>query len=1550
MKRKEKAVRRFMALLAAVCMLGSMPDLSVVSHAAENGKESLETYDAGADGMEEISEDSDVKEQADGMEQEEGETAKGAEKQEDTEEKEAGEPENTKDMEESEEKEDTGEDGTEESNDKEGTGESGAEETDKDDTSEEGDSDGEEKSEETPEGETDLDDEEAETGEETAEEEEDAEAEETGEEDDKETEEAEEEDVILLAAQAEGSVQVDSTYTDGNGVIYHYYGYDDGTAEIYELEDCMESSFRYKALDIPAHVGDYTVTRLTFTFSATTQAIPSVTIPETVTYMRESLFKFMTILELHYNAEAAETGAASEYDGIFFRGDIRKFELGGNVRSIPDYCFSWATITLDELNLNVERIGRQAFYHNKTITTLTIGENVKEIGYQAFTWNDIENIIYNAVDATQSPQYGYVATGPFGYTSVSSITIGDKVTVIPENLFCNISYTADTLVFPDCLTTVGAWAFYGSSINIGELTIGENITSIGSEAFARGKIGILNYNAVDAKLDGVTEANNHRTSFWGSDVGELRIGEHVESLPDTLFYAIALTQDTLVLPDSITYIGSYVLSHSDDNNSGQKVQIGTLEIGENITHIGKAAFGRNTYDRVVVRTVEADVPPRTNISLELPVCKEIEIHGKSPYYDFFTNNTDKDNIVLLCEDFETTYGEEYYDAGKKSFVTLITEACVVCGYGETREEYSEACTVIFTDYNGRELSRQNIHKGDDATAPEEPERTGYLFTGWDKDITNVTSDLTVRAEYEIQKFSVVFKDGDRIISEQEVSYTDSAKVPENPTRPEEEWGSWRFTGWSGNYTNVTKDEVVTAQFEKILNQYEVLFYDAEGNVISRQTVAHGEAAEEPEAPKKEATAQYNYTFTGWSADTEGITGDTAFYPVYEEETRFYTVTFMNGSTVLDTQTVEYGDDATAPEAPTRPEEEWGSWKFTGWSGSYTNITKDEVIRAAFEKVLNEYEVTFCDAEGNVVSRQTVEYGNDATAPEAPTRPEEEWGSWKFTGWSGNYTNVTKDEVVTAQFEKILNQYEVLFYDAEGNVISRQTVAHGEDAEEPEAPKKESTAQYNYTFTGWSADTEGITGDTAFYPVYEAETRSYTVTFMNGSTVLDTQTVEYGDDAAVPEAPTRPEEEWGSWKFTGWSGSYTNITKDEVIRAAFEKILNEYEVIFYDADDNILSRQTVKHGMSAEAPKAPEIEPTERECYVFAGWDGDIDNITGESVFHPVYETKARTYTVTFMNGDISYNVQKVEYGSAAVTPPDPSKEEDADYTYRFIGWDQDYSFITGDLTVRAVFEQVEKPKEEEKDKGKPKDKDPDGKKPGGGDGDEGDNGQEPDDGTDGDGGQPDGESVEDAGGKPVVSVPEVPAKKKIPPLVTLPQTVCEESPASIPEISEESVQPEETEAEVQEEEPGEQEMPQETEDTGKEWQMPGWLWLLLLSGIGGGVFSIWLLLFCHGKRTVRGTVLDGDGNAVCGVKVSLTGTEDEMMEVQTDEDGQYIFEGLDKGDYRLCLFDEEETVTLLMDIRMGVRDREKVFSILKSDADNVETDRSGKKYRIDVAV
>lgn len=56
-------------------------------------------------------------------------------------------------------------------------------------------------------------------------------------------------------------------------------------------------------------------------------------------------------------------------------------------------------------------------------------------------------------------------------------------------------------------------------------------------------------------------------------------------------------------------------------------------------------------------------------------------------------------------------------------------------------------TVTFIDWDGTVLSTQTIAEGSDSTAPDEPVREGYTFTGWDIDFTGVTSDLTVTAQY-----------------------------------------------------------------------------------------------------------------------------------------------------------------------------------------------------------------------------------------------------------------------------------------------------------------------------------------------------------------------------------------------------------------------------------------------------------------------------------------------------------------------------------------------------------------------------------------------------------------------------------------------------------------------------------------------------------------------------------------------------------------------------------------------------------------------------------
>jgi uncharacterized repeat protein (TIGR02543 family) len=65
--------------------------------------------------------------------------------------------------------------------------------------------------------------------------------------------------------------------------------------------------------------------------------------------------------------------------------------------------------------------------------------------------------------------------------------------------------------------------------------------------------------------------------------------------------------------------------------------------------------------------------------------------------------------------------------------------------------------VTFVDWDGTVLRTETVEDGTSASAPADPVREGYTFTGWDpSDFSNITGDLTVTAQYTINTYSVVF--------------------------------------------------------------------------------------------------------------------------------------------------------------------------------------------------------------------------------------------------------------------------------------------------------------------------------------------------------------------------------------------------------------------------------------------------------------------------------------------------------------------------------------------------------------------------------------------------------------------------------------------------------------------------------------------------------------------------------------------------------------------------------------------------------------------------
>ena len=100
-------------------------------------------------------------------------------------------------------------------------------------------------------------------------------------------------------------------------------------------------------------------------------------------------------------------------------------------------------------------------------------------------------------------------------------------------------------------------------------------------------------------------------------------------------------------------------------------------------------------------------------------------------------------------------------------------------------------TVKFLDQDGKTLKIQRVDYGSAATAPAAPTVDKFLFDSWDRDFSCVTSDLTVKAQYVANTYTLSYEtDGGTELADEEYYVGDIPVVPTAPSK-----SGYYFIGW-----------------------------------------------------------------------------------------------------------------------------------------------------------------------------------------------------------------------------------------------------------------------------------------------------------------------------------------------------------------------------------------------------------------------------------------------------------------------------------------------------------------------------------------------------------------------------------------------------------------------------------------------------------------------------------------------------------------------------------------------------------------------------------
>ena len=378
-------------------------------------------------------------------------------------------------------------------------------------------------------------------------------------------------------------------------------------------------------------------------------------------------------------------------------------------------------------------------------------------------------------------------------------------------------------------------------------------------------------------------------------------------------------------------------------------------------------------------------------------------------------------------------------------------------------------TVTFKDWDGSVLNEQQVSYGQAASAPSDPERTGYTFTGWDVDFTSITGDLVVTAQYSINRYTITYKVNGAIYHVDTYAYGESIILPDYTPAAAHD-----FSGWKGVPSTMPASDL---EFDAADELWSLTFSASVVEMYPRGTVRIAVRIDSDHYEAHTMNARLSYDPTKLSL----VPGSFVNGPIIKNGMFFSADAISDGvisfgiicpsGGLTESGVLFYFDMVVTDEAAVG---EVIPLSFNlAEHACYAPINlntpvylDDSAVNGSVTVIAAPvYTINFVNYDGSMLYTTTAAYGyTPEYVGDTPTREADAQYTYTFAGWSPTIGAADANATYTATYTEVIREYTITYY-VNGEIYTTESYAYGAAVAAPTyAPEVGPTY---FTFSGWT---------------------------------------------------------------------------------------------------------------------------------------------------------------------------------------------------------------------------------------------------------------------------------------------------------------------------------------------------------------------------------------------------------------------------------------------------------------------------------------------------